>query len=215
VSPGQYAESVVLKEGVNLVSQKSREAVILATSRVAEGDVAVVAENLKSGRFAGFKIQGDGKTALAVGLRLTGSTLEIEDLEISGTRIAAIELKSSAATLRANYIHDNLGSAVQVSAPATPHLAHNVIVNNGKQTGDPKAGLEVLEGARPTLVGNVIADNGIYGIRGWTADGETLQRNFFRIDGRDRARTPQRAEDGGAETGTSGRTSGQTRRDTR
>jgi hypothetical protein len=185
VSPGQYAESVVLKEGVNLLSQKSREAVILPTSQVAEGGVAVVAENLKSGRFAGFKIQGDGSTALAVGLRLTGSTLEIEDLEISGTRTAAVEMKASSATLRANYIHDNQRSAILVSALATPHLAHNVIVNNGKETGDPKAGLEVLEGARPTLVGNVIADNGVYGIRGWTADGETLRRNFFRIDGRD------------------------------
>jgi PPM family protein phosphatase len=215
VSPGQYAESVVLKEGVNLVSQRSREAVILPTAEVAGGNVAVVAENLKSGRFAGFKIQGNGSSALAIGLRLTGSSLEIEDLEISGTRIAAVELKSSAATLRANYIHDNLRNAVLVSALATPHLAHNVIVNNGTQTGDSKAGVEVVEGARPTLVGNVIADNGVYGIRGWTADGETLRRNFFRIDGRDRARTPQRAGDGGAETGMSGRTSGQTRRDTR
>ena len=215
VSPGQYAESVVLKEGVNLVSQRSREAVILPIAQVPEGSVAVIAENLKSGRFAGFKIQGNGRSALAIGLQLTGSSLEIEDLEISGTRSAAVELRSSAATLRANYIHDNLRNAVLVSGLATPHLAHNVIVNNGKQAGDSKAGLEVVEGARPTLVGNVIADNGIYGIRGWTADGETLRRNFFRIDGRDRARTPQRAGDGGAETGTPGRTSSQTRRDTR
>jgi hypothetical protein len=215
VSPGQYAESVVLKEGVNLVSQRFREAVILPAAQGTEAGVAVVAENLKSGRFAGFKIHGNGRTTLAIGLRLTGSSLEIEDLEISGTRIAAVELKSSTATLRANYIHDNLGSAVLVSALATPHLAHNVIVNNGKQTGDPKAGLEVLEGARPTLVGNVIADNGVYGIRGWTADGETLRTNFFRADGRDRARTPQHSGDATAETVTSGRTSGQTRRDTR
>ena len=214
-SPGQYAESLVLKEGVNLVSQRSREAVILPAAQAVEAGVAVVAENLSSGRFAGFKIQGTGGTPLPIGLRLTGSSLEIEDLEISGTRIAAVEIKASAATLRANYIHDNLGSAVLVSALATPHLAHNVIVNNGKQTGNPKAGLEVLEGARPTLIGNVIAENGVFGIRGWNADTETLRTNFFRVDRRDRARTPQRAGDGGAETGTPGRTSGQTRRDTR
>jgi serine/threonine protein phosphatase PrpC len=215
VSPGQYGESLILKEGVNLISQGYREAVILSAGQASDAGVAVVAENLKSGRFAGFKIQGDGKTALAIGLRLTGSSLEIEDLEISGTRVAAVEVKGSAATLRANYIHDNLGSAVLVSALATPHLAHNVIVNNGKQTGDPKAGLEVLEGARPTLVGNVIADNGVYGIRGWNADSETLRRNFFRVGGIERARAPQGAEDGSAETGTPSRTSGQTRRDTR
>ncbi len=215
VSPGQYAESVVLKEGVNLVSQRSREAVILPVAQAAEAGVAVVAESLRSGRFAGFKIQGNGRTALAIGLRLTGSSLEIDDLEISGTRIAAVELKASAATLRANYIHDNLGGAVVVSALATPHLAHNVIVNNGKQTGDLKAGLEVLEGARPTLMGNVIADNGVFGIRGWNADTETLRTNFFRVDPRDRTRTPQRAGDAATETVTPGGTSGQTRRDTR
>ncbi|HEU0005385.1 MAG TPA: right-handed parallel beta-helix repeat-containing protein [Terriglobia bacterium] len=214
VSPGQYAESVALKEGVNLVSQRSREAVILPAQAV-EAGVAVVAENLKSGRFAGFKIQGTGSIPLPIGLRLTGSSLEIEDLEISGTRIAAVEMKASAATLRANYIHDNLGNAVLVSGIATPHLAHNVIVNNGKQTGDLKAGLEVVEGARPTMVGNIIADNGVYGIRGWTADGETLRTNFFRVDGRDRARTLQRAGDAAAEAVPHGRTSGQTRRDTR
>jgi hypothetical protein len=209
VSPGRYAESLVLKEGVNLVSQRSREAVIL---QAAEAGVAVVAENLKSGRFAGFKIQGNGRTALAIGLQLTGSSLEIEDLEISGTRIAAVEMKASAATLRANYIHDNLGGAVVVSALATPHLAHNVIVNNGKQTGDLKAGLEVLEGARPTMVGNVIADNGVFGIRGWNADSETLRTNFFRVDRRDRVRT---LDEDAVKAITQGRTSGQTRRDSR
>jgi PPM family protein phosphatase len=215
VSPGQYAESVVLKEGVNLVSERSREAVILPAAQAAEAGVAVVAENLKSGRFAGFKIQGNGRTALAIGLRMTGSSLEIEDLEISGTRIAAVEVKASAATLRANYIHDNLGSAVLVSALATPHLAHNVIVNNGKQTGNPKAGLEVLEGARPTLIGNVIAENGVFGIRGWNADTETLRTNFFRVDRRDKTRTQQRAGDAATEIVTPDRTSGQNRRDTR
>jgi PPM family protein phosphatase len=214
VSPGQYAESVVLKEGVNLVSQRSREAVILPAAQAAEAGVAVIAENLKAGRFAGFKIQENGRTALAIGLRLIGSSLEIEDLEISGTRIAAVEIKASAATLRANYIHDNLGSAVLVSSQATPHLAHNVIVNNGKQTADPKAGLEVLEGARPTLVGNVIAENGVFGIRGWNVDSETLRRNFFRVDSRDRVKTPPRAGDAAAETGSRDRASGQTRRGT-
>ena len=214
VSPGQYVESVYLKEGVSLVSQKSREAIILVAPQAGESGVAVVAKNLRSGRFAGFKIQGNGRNPLAIGLRLTDSNMEVEDLEISGTRIAAVEVKASAVTLRANYIHDNPGSAVLVGDLATPYLAHNVIVNNGKQTGDRKAGLEVLGGARPTLVGNVIADNGVFGIRGWNADSETLQRNFFRVDSRDRVRTAQRAGDAATETVNRDRASGQTRRDT-
>lgn len=214
VSPGQYVESIDLKEGVSLISQKSREAVILVAPQAGESGVAVVANNLRSGRFAGFKIQGNDRNPLAIGLRLTDSNIEVEDLEISGTRIAAVEVKASAVTLRANYIHDNSGSAVLVGALATPRLAHNVIVNNGKQRGDRKAGLEVLGGARPTLVGNVIADNGVYGIRGWSADGETLRRNFFRVDSRDRAGPPQRTGNAAADTVSRDRASGQTRPDT-
>jgi serine/threonine protein phosphatase PrpC len=215
VSPGEYAESLVLKEGVNLVSQGSREAVILGGAQAVEPGVAVVAQGVKKGRFAGFKIQGSGSTALAIGLRLTDSSLEIEDLEISDTLIAAVEIKGSAATLRASYIHDNVGSAVVVSALARPLLAHNVIVNNGKQTGEPKAGLEVLERARPILVGNVIAENGIFGIHGWNADSDTLRRNYFRVDSGDKVRAPQRPAGGAAAGATHGRSSEQTQRGTR
>jgi len=213
VSPGQYVESIYLKEGVSLIGQKSREAVILVASQSGEPGVAVVANNLRSGRFAGFKIQGNDRNPLAVGLRLTDSNIEVEDLEIFGTSVAAVEVKASAATLRANYIHDNPGSAVLVGPLATPHLAHNVIVNNGKQTGDRKAGLEVLEGARPTLVGNVIANNGVYGIRGWNPDSETLRRNFFRVDSRNRG-TPQGAGNATAEALAGDRTSEPARRGT-
>jgi hypothetical protein len=210
VSPGEYAESVVLKEGVNLVSQGSGEAVILGAAQAVEPSIAVVAHDLKRGRLAGFKIQGSGTTALAIGLRLADSSLEIEDLEISSTRIAAVEIKGSSATLRANYIHDNLGSAVVISGMASPLLAHNVIVNNGKQTGNLKAGLEVLEGGRPALVGNVIADNGIFGIHGWNADSGTLRRNFFRVDSGDKVRTTQRAGDAASAQATDRRSSEQT-----
>jgi Right handed beta helix region len=201
VAPGQYHEQIHLKEGVSLISRKPREALIRLTDEVIDPGIAVVADSVKNGRFVGFKILGSEKNPLEIGLRLVNADIEIEDIEISGARIAGIEIGGAAgAILRANYIHDNAGSGIVIRAPAVPRLAHNIVVNNGRQVGKRKTGIEIFDAARPVLIGNLIADNGIEGIRGWDAgsDREAFHTNFFRVEGRattkDTSQTSKRTE---------------------
>jgi serine/threonine protein phosphatase PrpC len=205
VTPGQYHEQIYLKEGVSLISQKPREALIRLADEVMGPRIAVVGDGVKIGRFVGFKILGGEKNPLEIGLRLVNADVEIEDIEILGARTAGIEIEGAAsALLRANYIHDNAGSGVVIRAPALPRLANNIIINNGRQVGKRKTGIEILEAARPVLIGNLIANNGIEGIRGYDAgsDKEYFHTNFFRFDGKATARytsQPSKRTEGAAD----------------
>jgi hypothetical protein len=118
-------------------------------------------------RFSGFRIAGDAKRPLAVGIRLRRAGGEIDGVEISGTRVAGIEIDGqSQAVVRSSYIHDNAGFGVVVGQAASPKLLHNVIADNGRQMDAPRPGLEVHETAKPVLFGNIIVNNGIDVIRG-------------------------------------------------
>ncbi len=129
VAPGAYPETVRMKEGVSLVSAVPGQAYLTGAS----GDtVAVVAEGVRAGRLAGFRIEPADGAALDVGLLLRGADVTVEQLEVSGTTRAAIFIDSTAApTLRANYLHGNVGDGVFIDASASPVLENNVIVNDG------------------------------------------------------------------------------------
>jgi hypothetical protein len=119
------------------------------------------------GRISGFRIVGDGERPLAVGIRLRRAGGEIDAIEISGARVAGIEIDGqSQAVIRSSYIHDNPGCGVIIGQLANPRLLHNVIADNGRQPDAAKPGLDVHETARPVLFGNIIANNGIDAIRG-------------------------------------------------
>ena len=66
VAPGQYHEQVALKEGVNLISEQPRQAIIRAAG------IAVQANELHSGRFEGFRVTGEDQNNLSVGIQLNG-----------------------------------------------------------------------------------------------------------------------------------------------
>ena len=180
VSPGEYHEQVRLKAGVTLLSVKPREAIIRVTSNP---DIAVEAKGLKSARIVGFNIRGDDRSPLTIGLRVIDATVVIEDVEISGTTVAGIEITGdSAPTVRASSIHDNSGAGIVISGrDARPRLVQNHIVRNGKEQGKKKAGIEIMDEARPNLIGNYVFDNGVAGIIGLTGDSkdEILKQNLL------------------------------------
>jgi serine/threonine protein phosphatase PrpC len=166
VEPGEYAERLILVGSVSLVSTVPHGAVIVAPAEAPAGSIAV---ELHAGqvRFSGFRIAGDAKRPLAVGIRLRRAGGEIDGVEISGTRVAGIEIDGqSQAVVRSSYIHDNAGFGVVVGQAASPKLLHNVIADNGRQMDAPRPGLEVHETAKPVLFGNIIVNNGIDVIRG-------------------------------------------------
>lgn len=158
VAPGQYRETVQLRDGVRLVSQAPRGAVILPPP--GSGVPAVAAQGVTGAGFEGFLIAGDPQTPLQVGLRLADSEVDVQGIEVSGAVTAAIEITGTdRSSVRYSFLHGNPGGGVIVSGESAPRLRHNLIVSNGHMAV-PRPGVEVREGARPELAENRIAGNG-------------------------------------------------------
>ncbi|HWQ53179.1 MAG TPA: protein phosphatase 2C domain-containing protein [Bryobacteraceae bacterium] len=177
VAPGEYRELVRMRDGVNLVSREPHGAVLRASGR----GIAVLAEDVPTGRVTGFRIAGEDRFPMAVGVQVRNSAVRLEHLEISGATSAGIEiLGDSAPALESNQVVNNPGSGIVVRDRATPRLEHNVIGANGKAP-QPRPGLEIHNAAVPVLTGNVFIDNGAEPI--WAPppgiDAGVLARNFF------------------------------------
>lgn len=170
VEPGVYHEQVRLEEGVTLLSRVARGATLSPRGEAAAPLVAVVAEGLLTGRIVGFRIAAGDGAALDIGIQVRDARIDIEDVEIMGARVAGVAFQGrSDATLRASLVHANAGAGVTIASTASPRLAHNLILENGRGGRRARAGVELEAGATPTLVGNVIARNAAEGVRGASA----------------------------------------------
>ena len=92
VEPGEYRERITLRENVRVVSRVPRGATIRlpATASDAQPEPAVIASGLSSAEFSGFRIVGDAKTPLGVGILVTDSGVSLVDVEVSGATAAAV-----------------------------------------------------------------------------------------------------------------------------
>lgn len=182
VSPGEYREQIRLKEGVTLISLRPREAVIGPIDGASAEGNAVEARDIKNARFVGFRIRGNKGSGYSVGLRITNSTIIVEDLDIADTTFSGIEIEGmGSSVLRANYIHDNSGAGIMIIGQQSPRVVQNVIVRNGNVDHKKRPGIELTEQARPDLVGNYIADNGAVGVVGLSNESkdEVIEKNLF------------------------------------
>jgi len=146
VLTGEYREEVRLKSGVVLRSHTEGDAVLRAAP-VGNGP-AVLAENVTGARLSGFRIVGDASLPLRLGVLLIGSNVELDDVDISGTRIG-IEIRGGRPTLRAGRFVDCLERGLWIEGDSTARVSHNSFrATHG-------AALVVEESARPELVYNV------------------------------------------------------------
>ena len=150
VRAGEYREQVVLKSGVTIVAEPPRGAIL----RAPEGGAgpAVLAERAQNARLSGFSIQANTQMPLTAGIVLTDSSVEIDDVEVSGAETGVVIRGGGTSTLRGSLIRDCV-VGVLATGPVQPWLSHNGIVKN------KKAGLVAAEGARPALSGNVFDRN--------------------------------------------------------
>jgi parallel beta helix pectate lyase-like protein len=193
VAPGQYREALQLRDGVRLVSAVPGGAAILPPP--GSGVPAVTAQGVEDARIEGFRIAGDVQAPLQVGIRLADSSVEIENVEISGAVTAGIDVVGQGvSTIRYSHVHDNPGGGVLVEGGAAPRLLHNLIVRNGRAPGaPPRPGVEVRDQARPALIENRIEGNGGGGVSLPSVDRseEIFLWNSFGASGRAEAvRTP-------------------------
>jgi serine/threonine protein phosphatase PrpC len=151
VPQGEYREQVRLKDGVTLRARVSREPILRAAPMSA--GPAVIAEGVKGARFTGFRILADRSAPLSTGILLRDSAVEIDDVEVKGAGVG-IEIRGTASpSVRASTIHDSLAEGILILGASTPWLSHNLIQTN------KGAGVAAREGARPSLLGNVVDRN--------------------------------------------------------
>lgn len=175
VAPGEYSGPVLLPDGVSLVSQVSRAAVLRLSPGIA--DPAVSAEGSSGARLAGFRIVGTPEFPLTVGLRLADSAVEVEDVEIAGASVTGVEIAGvDRSSLHQCFIHDNPGTGIIIRGRAVPQLQQNLILRNGTPKEAPRPGIEILGEARPRLIENRIEENGGHGI--WMPSLERAEEIF-------------------------------------
>jgi hypothetical protein len=139
-------------------------AIIRAAPADAGPPVAIIVENVRSGRITGLRVLADEKLPLSVGILLEDSNIEVADSEIAGA-VTGIEIRgNSHPALRANSIHDSVKSGIAISGPSTPWLSHNEILRNGRGSPELRPGIFVSSPAQPVFIGNVFSENGAQGI---------------------------------------------------
>jgi serine/threonine protein phosphatase PrpC len=168
VAPGTYNEQIRLRDGINLVSEVPRQAIIRANG------IAISGEDLRSGRVEGFRIQPDETVYLQVGIQLVDSAVSIVDNEITGTVTAGIQLQgSNRSVLRANSVEARSRAALVIEgAGGGPRVVGNELAAEGHPA------VVVTGDATPELTGNVIRAAEPVFLPPKTPAEEFLRRNF-------------------------------------
>ena len=180
VEPGEYRETLILKNNVRLVSRVPRGATIRLPGNASETDPAVVAADVTDAEFVGFRIVGDAATPLGTGVLVRNSSVSIVDVEVTGAVNVAIAINDmSGASVLASDIHDNPGAALAIRS-ATPRIAHNVFLRNG-MSGHARGALIIEERALPRFSGNVFHGMSLeaFGHLGDAARAAVARDNWF------------------------------------
>jgi hypothetical protein len=161
-------------------------------SIVSDPGIAIVARDVKEGRIKGLHLTGDETHPLRIGLLIADSSIEAEDIEISGALDAGLRIDGdSHPRVMGSSFHANSGPGVVVHAGSSPHLVGNRIVENGRVPGALKAGIEIDNDAQPTLLHNEILQNGLPAIFPLALDEEIRARNTVDTAGAKPAAKPR------------------------
>lgn len=166
IGDGEYEESIRLKEGVDVTAHSPGRAILRLIRTPRGADAAIVAEGIQRAGLAGLAIKIEPGAGLAYGIRISNSSVNLSNLDVSGAVRAGILVDgSSAGTISASYVHGNLGSGIQVSGDAHPFLVGNVIYANGLSKSHKSPGMSVTDNSNPEVKRNVFSGNGAEAIR--------------------------------------------------
>jgi parallel beta-helix repeat protein len=167
IPPGEYPEQIRLKDGIDLIAQRAREAIIKPALLPVGSGAAITAQGIQRCRVVGLSVNG--------GIEVHNSNVDFQRLEISGAKSAGIEFSgTSRGLLQGSYIHHNTGAGIVVRQKAAPALENNIVLNNGS------AGIKITSSESFPIFGNIIADNAAESI--WLThppDETVLAKNFF------------------------------------
>lgn len=176
LEPGEYAERVVLKDGVNLAARDPGTATVVAPS----GDLGwatITVDGRLGSRISGLRLLGRPKAPLSVALHLSGHDVIVEDVTIEGDVLVAVEVASTGSVaVHSSRFVDVQGVAIRIGPGAKPSIRHNVFIRKASSGTEPA--IDVADSASPQLIANLFV--GYSNAVRWVAGGADLHRdNFF------------------------------------
>jgi serine/threonine protein phosphatase PrpC len=176
LEPGEYAERVILKDGVNLVARAPGTVTVVAPS----GDLgwtSITVNGRLGNRISGLRLLGRPKAPLSSALHLSGSDVTVDDVTIEGDVQVAVEVAGTGAiAVHSSRFFDVQGVPIRVGPAAKPSIRHNVFVRKGASGAD--AAIDVAESGSPELTANLFVGYA-HAVR-WPGGGLDFHRdNFF------------------------------------
>jgi serine/threonine protein phosphatase PrpC len=151
VEPGEYAEAVVLKEGVDLLARVPGSVVLVAPTGV-ENWTSLAASGA-GGRIHGVHVLGRPDAPIATGVRLDGRDLVLDDSGFEGNIDVAVDVAHDGdIVVRANRFSDVKGLPLRIGRSARPAVRQNIFTRGTEEHGPA---VHVLEDAMPTLDDNL------------------------------------------------------------
>ena len=176
LEPGEYAERVFLKDGVDLAAREPGTVTLVAPS----GDLglaSITVDGRLGNRISGLRLLGRPQAPLSVALHLSGHDVIVEDVTIEGDVLVAVEVASAGSiAVHSSRFSDVQGVAMRIGPGAKPSIRHNVFTR--KASSGTEAAIDVADSASPHLVANLFV--GYANAVRWAGGGPDLHRdNFF------------------------------------
>ena len=179
VPPGEYVGPLVLRDRVNIVAQSPHGVIVRGDAGApSNAGIAVIAQGVKEGRIKGLHLEGNEAHPLRTGLQIIDSSIEAEDIEVSGAQECGVRIEGDSHPLiMASNIHGNAGPGVIVQGASAPRLMENKITDNGLAASSAHAGIEISNEAQPSLLHNEILHNGLSAVFPLALDEEIRSKN--------------------------------------
>ena len=152
LGPGEYAGAVVLPDGIHLEAREAGTATLIPPADRPDAVVLTATGGVGS-RVAGLRITGRTGAPAAVGIRVAGAGIAVEDVTIEGMLGVGLDVVTGAtATVRASRLSGIPGVALRAAAGARPDVVRSVFVQGA---GGQGRALDIATDAMATLQENV------------------------------------------------------------
>jgi serine/threonine protein phosphatase PrpC len=149
IEPGEYAEALTLKDGVDLVARVPGSVTFVAPPGTSAA-TAITANGRSGNRIEGIRIVGRPDRPIGMGFSLGGHNVTVNDVSVEGSVGVGIEvLNDGAIVVRSSRLSNIAGVPVRVGPASRPAMRHNVF------TGTTPVAVQIGQGAAPEFVGNV------------------------------------------------------------
>ena len=125
VEPGEFVESVVLPDGVSIAARVPGSVTLVGRPEQS-GWISLVANGRLGQRITGLRVLGHPDARIAVGLRLAGHGVEVDDVTLEGDIETGIDiLNDGDVTVRGSRITDIAGVPLRLGAGSRPVIRQN------------------------------------------------------------------------------------------